>query len=164
MNSSIRTRRGFSLIELVIVVVIIGILAAIAIPRLSRGASGAADSAVSGNLAILRNAIDLYSTEHGSSYPSVAQLADLLTKYSDAAGTPSATKSPTAIYGPYIRKMPTLSVGPTGYKNTSTVVDGSSGSPGATPGAWFYNPVSGEIRANLVDSEVDVAGKAYNAY
>ena len=164
MNHSIRANRAFSLIELVIVVVIIGILAAIAIPRLSRGAAGAADSAVSGNLAILRNAIDLYSTEHGGSFPSVAQLSNLLTQYSDAAGTASATKTATAIFGPYLRKMPTLPVGPSGYKNTATVIDGSSGSPGASAGAWFYNPTTGEIRANLADAEVDAAGKAYNAY
>src|SRR5919112_1210242 len=63
-------RRGFSLIELVIVVVIIGIIAAIAIPRMSRGTAGAADSALSGNLNVLRNAIELYATEHGGKFPS----------------------------------------------------------------------------------------------
>jgi len=56
-------RRGFGLIELVIVVVIIGIIAAIAIPRMSRGSQGAADSALAGNLSVLRNAVDLYQTE-----------------------------------------------------------------------------------------------------
>lgn len=164
MNKNTSTRHGFSLIELVIVVVIIGILAAIAIPRLSRGAAGASDSAVSGNLAVLRNAIDLYSTEHAGTFPSVATLEALLTQYSDAAGTSSTTKTATAIYGPYVRKIPTLPVGPTGYKNVATIVDGSSGSPGTTAGAWFYNPTTGEIRANLADSQVDAAGKAYNTY
>ncbi len=164
MNYRTRSKHAFSLIELVIVVVIIGILAAIAIPRLSRGATGAADSAVSGNLAILRNAIDLYSTEHGGSFPSVAQLSNLLTQYSDVNGTASATKTASAIYGPYIRKMPSLPVGPSGYKNAATVIDGSSGTPGTSAGAWFYNPTTGEIRANLADAETDASGKAYNAY
>src|SRR6478672_10320323 len=83
-------RRGFSLIELVIVVVIIGIIAAIAIPRMSRGSAGAADNALAQNLAILRNAIDMYQTEHNGAYPAPAGSAtieDLLTKYSDAGGT-----------------------------------------------------------------------------
>src|SRR5215218_7529280 len=62
-RTGVRYSRAFSLIELVIVVVIIGIIAAIAIPKMSRGSAGAADSALQGNLAVLRNAIDLYSTE-----------------------------------------------------------------------------------------------------
>src|SRR5690348_13719205 len=123
-------RRGFSLIELVIVVVIIGIIAAIAIPRLSRGASGAADSAVAGNLTVLRNAIDLYATEHGGTYPALSTFETQLTQFTDTAGATSATKTATAIFGPYIRKLPPLPVGPAGYKNMNTVVDGSTGTPG----------------------------------
>src|SRR4051812_8894152 len=75
-----QARRGFSLIELVIVVVIIGIIAAIAVPRMSRGSQGASDSALGANLAVLRNAVDLYQTEH-QAYPAAgvgATSADLL--------------------------------------------------------------------------------------
>ena len=82
-----RSRRAFSLLELVIVVVILGILAAIAVPRMSRSATNAADNAVSANLAILRNAVDLFSTEHGGTYPSLANLPNALTQYSDIVGT-----------------------------------------------------------------------------
>jgi prepilin-type N-terminal cleavage/methylation domain-containing protein len=162
MRNNRAASRGFSLIELVIVVVIIGIIAAIAIPRLSRGASGAADSALSGNLSVLRNAVDLYATEHGGTYPTVAGFVDQLTMYTDASGTTSGTKTATAIYGPYLRKMPALPVGT--YKNNATVVDGSSGTPGTAAGGWFYNASTGEIRANLADGEKDAANKAYNAY
>lgn len=163
--SMIRTKRqGFSLIELVIVVVIIGIIAAIAIPRMSRGAAGAADSALSADLAVLRNALDLYATEHGGTYPALATFEAQLTQYTDAGGTPSATKSSTAIYGPYLRKIPALPVGPTNYKNSTTVLDGSSGTPGSSAGAWFYNASTGEIKANLADAQVDVSNKAYNTY
>jgi prepilin-type N-terminal cleavage/methylation domain-containing protein len=158
------SRKGFSLIELVIVVVIIGIIAAIAIPRLSRGASGAADSAVAGNLTVLRNAIDLYATEHGGTFPALATFEAQLTQFSDLGGGTSTAKTPAAIYGPYIRKLPTLPVGPLGYKNTNTMVDGSTGAPGSTAGAWFYNASTGEIKVNLADSEKDVSGKSYNAY
>jgi prepilin-type N-terminal cleavage/methylation domain-containing protein len=157
-------RSGFSLIELVIVVVIIGIIAAIAIPRLSRGASGAADSALLGNLSVLRNAIDLYATEHGGTYPALATFETQLTQFTDSSGATSATKTATHIYGPYLRKVPTLPVGPSGYKNSVTVVDGSSGTPGTAAGAWFYNAASGDLKANLADSEKDSANKAYNAY
>src|SRR5207249_11695047 len=116
-------RAGFSLIELVIVVVIIGIIAAIAIPRLSRGSAGAADSALSGNLAVLRSAIDLYSTEHGGTFPALATFEDQLTKYTDGNGGVSTTKDSSHLYGPYIRKLPLLPVGPSGYKGTNTMID-----------------------------------------
>lgn len=157
-------RRGFSLIELVIVVVIIGIIAAIAIPRLSRGSQGAADAALSGNLAVLRGAIDLYATEHGGAYPALATFDAQLTTFTDSAGAAQATKDATHIYGPYMRKTPSLSVGPAGYKGSVTTVDGSSGTPGTVPGAWFYNASTGDIRANLVDAQTDVSGKIYNTY
>jgi type II secretion system protein G len=164
MHISPSTRRGFSLIELVIVVVIIGIIAAIAIPRLSRGAAGAADSALQGDLAVLRNALDLYATEHGGTYPALATFKEQLTTYTDASGTPNASKSSTYIYGPYLRKVPTLPVGPATYKGTTTVLDGSSGTPGTAAGAWFYNATTGEIKANLADAQVDAAGILYNSY
>ena len=153
---------AFSLIELVIVVVIIGIIAAIAIPRLSRGSAGAADSAVSGNLAVHINAIDLYATEHGGTYPAVATLDAQLTQYTDATGTTSATKTSTAIYGPYLRKTPPLPVG--ANKGSVVILDGSSGSPGSSAGAWFYNATTGAIQANCANTEVDASGKQYNTY
>jgi prepilin-type N-terminal cleavage/methylation domain-containing protein len=164
MTATCKSRRGFSLIELVIVVVIIGIIAAIAIPRLSRGSAGAADAALSGNLAVLRNAIDLYATEHGGTYPTVAAFEAQLTQYSDVSGGTSAAKTTSAIYGPYLRKIPPLPVGGTGYKNSTTIVDGTSGTPGAAAGGWFYNPSTGDIRANLADAAQDASGKAYNTY
>jgi len=164
MSATRSNRKGFSLIELVIVVVIIGIIAAIAIPRLSRGASGAADSALAGNLSVLRNAIDLYATEHGGTFPALPTFEAQLTQLSDLSGGTTTTKTAAAIYGPYIRKLPPLSVGPAGYKNTNSVIDGSTGAPGATAGAWFYNASTGELKANLADSEKDVSGKSYNAY
>jgi prepilin-type N-terminal cleavage/methylation domain-containing protein len=155
---------GFSLIELVIVVVIIGIIAAIAIPRLSRGSAGAADSATAGNLAVLRSAIDLFATEHGGLYPTVGTFDSQLTEYSDSSGSFSATKTATAIYGPYLRKVPPLPVGPVNYKGVNTIIDGGSGTPGTSAGGWFYNAATGDIKANLPDAQVDTAGKQYNEY
>jgi prepilin-type N-terminal cleavage/methylation domain-containing protein len=164
MKNSAKRLGGFSLIELVIVVVIIGIIAAIAIPRLSRGSAGAADSATAGNLAVLRSAIDLFATEHGGTYPSVGTFDSQLTQYTDASGSFSATKTATAIYGPYLRKVPILPLGPSGYKGANNVVDGSTGTPGTTAGGWFYNANTGNIQANLDNTQVDSTGKQYNAY
>ncbi len=150
-------RRGFSLIELVIVVVIIGIIAAIAIPRMSRGAAGAADSALSANLRTMRNAIDQYASEHGSTLPTAAAIVAQLTTFTDDAGATSATKTGNYIYGPYLRSVPAL---PVGAKKGSTGVAAAD----AAGIGWLYNEATGAITANCADAEVDVRGVKYNAY
>lgn len=151
------TRSGFSLIELVIVVVIIAIIGAIAIPRMSRGAAGAADSALTGNLSVLRSAIDLYQTEHGGTFPQAANIEAQLTQYTDATGTPNPTKGGAFIYGPYIRKVPPL---PVGAKKGQT---GIATADGATIG-WIYEEAAGNIKANTSATERDDSGKLYSDY
>lgn len=154
--------RGFSLIELVIVVVIIGIIGAIAVPRMSRGAQGAADSSVTANLTVLRNAMDLFATEHGGTYPIGADLPDPLLQYSNAAGDDyTTTKDATHIYGPYLRAIPKL---PVGANKGSDEFVGTAPAATAVVGGWYYNTTTGNIRANCKDSEVDSAGVKYNSY
>jgi prepilin-type N-terminal cleavage/methylation domain-containing protein len=152
-----RANRGFSLIELVIVVVIIAIIGAIAIPRMSRGAAGAADSALTGNLSVLRSAVDLYQTEHGGTFPVAANIEAQLTKYSDSLGATQDTKGGAFIYGPYIRKIPPL---PIGAKKGQT---GIGTSDGPTIG-WIYEEANGNIKANTIATEKDDSGKLYSDY
>lgn len=149
--------KGFSLLELVIVVVIIGIIAAIAIPRMSRGSAGAADAALTGDLAIMRNAIDLFSAEHVGAFPTAANIEAQLTTYTDAAGDAQAARDATHIYGPYLRKVPPL---PVGAKKGSTGIAAGDGNGVG----WIYAAATGDITANCPDSETDVAGKRYNTY
>ncbi len=150
--------RAFSMIELVIVVVIIGIIGAIAIPRMSRGAAGAADSALVADLAVLRNAIDLYEAEHGGDYPSFAAFEDELTQFTSAAGATSATKDSTHIYGPYLRSIPALKVG------TNRGQNGIVATQGGTTAGWVYDEDTGTISANLPGTETDDRGVAYSSY
>jgi hypothetical protein len=126
---------------------------------MSRGAAGASDSALSANLSILRNSIDLYQTEHGGTFPTLTQLNNgALTKYSDATGgTLSDTKTVSAIYGPYLRAVPTLPVG--ADKGKSTFIGVLTAGHG-----WVYDPTNGNITANCPDSEVDARGVKYNTY
>ena len=157
MNVNTRGRLGFSLLELVIVVVILGIISAIAIPRLSRGASGAADSALSSNLAVLRNAIDLYAAEHQGNFPALADFEDQLLLYSDINGNTNASPSAVFLFGPYLRAIPPLPVG------TKTGQVGVDSAIGATIG-WIYDENTGAITAALAATEVDSQNRAYNSY
>lgn len=172
--------RGFSLVELVIVIVIIGVIAAIAIPRVSRGARGAGESSLSSNLSVLRNAIELYASEHNGDYPgaksdggtgaanSEAAFVGQLTKYSKITGEVNATRDVAAgfVYGPYLRKgIPPLPVGKNRGK-TTVLIDTANATPAVsvnTGQGWVYNPTTGEIIANADDLN-DGGDKAYNAY
>jgi prepilin-type N-terminal cleavage/methylation domain-containing protein len=149
-------RWGFSLLEVVIVVAIIAILAAIGIPRMSRGAKGASDAALSGDLAVLRNAIDLYATEHGGVWPSAANINTQLAQYTDGTGATNATKTGNYIYGPYLRSVPPL---PVGAKKGGTTIAAADG----TDVGWLYTESTGVIIANTT-TETDDAGKLYNTY
>lgn len=158
MEAAVKTRRrAFSLIELVIVVVILGIIGAIAIPRISRGAEGAKDSALVADLATLRNAIDLFHTEHEGLYPDTATFEDQMTLYTDLAGNTSAVKGGAFIYGPYLRTVPGLPVGSNRGDSGVAAIDGAGI-------GWIYDESTGKLRANLPDGDVDAAGKKYNEY
>jgi prepilin-type N-terminal cleavage/methylation domain-containing protein len=132
---------GFSLIEVVVVVVILAAIAAIAIPRLSRGTQGSVEAAVARDVQVLQKAIDLYAAEHNGAFPNGAMVADQLTLHSDAAGSTSQSKTPPYSFGPYLRKVPPVPVGPNkGSRNISTA-------PGVGVG-WIYDPTEGTITAN----------------
>lgn len=159
-----RNRAAFSLVELVVVIVIIGIIAAMAIPRLSRGSAGAADSSVSGSLATIRRALQLYQAEHNGNFPTQADFVDQLTKYTNASGDVSATKAPsTHPFGPYLVAIPPCPVGDQSDP-TAIAFDTTNSPPSVTAdtGGWIYNPNTGEFLAN--SNATDVSGKAYNTY
>jgi len=136
-------RRAFSLIELVIVVVIIGIIAAIAIPRMSRGATGAAESSLKANLALLRNALEMFQTENAGTYPADATaVAQALTGYSNGSGlteVADGTRTAGYVYGPYLREIPKLGIG----SNKDLNAFGAAAGAGV---AWIY--ANNDIKAN----------------
>ena len=142
-----RASRGFSLIELVVVVVIIGIIAAIAIPKMSKGAQGAADSALTGDLALLRQAVDMYANEHGGLLPNPAKIATQLTQYSNSDGskTSAQTKDTTAnqiVFGPYLRAIPAMPVGGSALQELDfdRLEQRDPGAP-----AWVYDGTAGTV-------------------
>lgn len=60
-----RTRRGFTLLELALVVLVLGILAGMAAMRMNSVSGDAREAGALQTLEVLRNAIQLYRSEHG---------------------------------------------------------------------------------------------------
>jgi general secretion pathway protein G len=129
------SRRGFTLIELVVVVLILGIIGAVAAPKMFNTMATAKTNAAKQNLQILRSAIEMYkSQDPNNNYPPAATLATALQPY---------------LKGPF----PTCPIG----QMTATVY-ASSASPlvtSATTDGWLYNQTTGDFAIN------DSVGIAY---
>lgn len=110
----------------------------------------------------LRNAIDLYTTEHVGDPPTVANFENEMLLFTDETGDAQAAPDATHIFGPYLRALPPLPVigeGATAGTRGSTKVDSTA----ATDVAWVFNPATGDITANT-GTATDETGTLYSSY
>lgn len=77
----LKTKRGFTLIELMIVVTIVGILAAIAAPNYQWGIIKAREAVLREDLYTMRSTIDQYYADQGKYPESLQELVDNKNKY-----------------------------------------------------------------------------------
>jgi general secretion pathway protein G len=96
-----RMKRGFTLVEILIVVVILGILAAIVIPQFSQASTDSKVSSLTSNLQTLRSQIALYKIQHNDVIPADGAALELaLTTKTDVNGAPWVAG---VGYGPYLQ-------------------------------------------------------------
>lgn len=132
-------RRGFTLVEVLIVVIILGILAAIVVPQFSNASTDAKLTALKANLQTIRAQIQLYKLQHNDNYPALATFSDQMTLASKADGTTAALGTAGYNLGPYLQAIPS---------NPYTGTNDVSADAIASNKAWYYNATTGVFRAN----------------
>ncbi|HEX8340828.1 MAG TPA: prepilin-type N-terminal cleavage/methylation domain-containing protein, partial [Tepidisphaeraceae bacterium] len=65
----IARRKGFTLVEILIVVIILGILAAIVIPQFTNASEDARKSSLTSQLQTIRSQVELYKLQHRDQFP-----------------------------------------------------------------------------------------------
>jgi len=141
------SRKGFTLVEILIVVIILGILAAIVIPQFTNASTDAKKSNMASQDQTIKSQISLYSLQHNDTPPPTGALFTQLTAITDASGNLSGATgfvAATAV-GPYLQATPVNPL--TGsntvdYLTTSPTVGTTA--PGTTYG-WVYVPTTGEF-------------------
>jgi type II secretory pathway pseudopilin PulG len=157
-------QRGiFSALQIVVVLIVLGVVAAIVGPRMSRAAAVPPDTReplLVGQLRALRSAIDAYTIDHHSQFPTgdVTQITAQLTQYSDRSGTVSASPTSEFRFGPYLREIPPIPVGANKGQATLQLPRQNRHA------AWVYDPATGQIWANTAPEDCDSSGRCYSTY
>lgn len=99
-------KKGFTLVELLIVIIIIAVLAAIAIPKFSSSSQRSKESSLRANLKLVRNAIDLFRADTGAFPASLAGLTGTGTTSGLSSGAAACTFPLADWRGPYLQAVP----------------------------------------------------------
>ncbi|MEK7389127.1 MAG: type II secretion system protein [Elusimicrobiota bacterium] len=138
-------RKGFTLIELMIVVAIIGILAAIAIPKFAELIRKSSEGASKGNLGSLRSALSIY--------------------YGDMEGQYPVLMGSLTIGGKYLNVIP-MSKAPNYHADARSEANGAMTALG-DGGGWYYVNTAGDANigtAYVQCTHTDTKGSVWSSY
>ena len=153
-----QTRKGFTLIEILIVVIILGILAAIVIPQFTNASKEAKQASLVTMVQSMRSQVALFKLQHNDRLPGANPVVDTggtfvpatfwaqLTQFTDLAGDFGPAKTATRVYGPYMQGQPVNSL-----TNASVVADGTAAVAGASF-VFDYNGGAGSGKVWGIDS------------
>ena len=139
-----RRRKGFTLIEMLIVIVVIAILALIVIPRLLGAGRKAKEATLRGDLHQIRNSIQQFEADCGD-YPSA--LAQLMTVPSAGNGGGGIALDVNGWQGPYLR-TPDSNLPKDPFTESSTT--------------WSYTASTGHVASGSTLTAIN--GDAYSAW
>ncbi len=130
-----RIRKGFTLVEILIVVIILGILAAIVIPQFTSASEDARVNSTHSLLQTIRAQIELYKLQHGDMWPTTSgnPVAAEMSWTALTGVTPYG--NPSKNFGPYLQQTP---VNP--LNGSSTIANAAASGVGfvLTTGGKFY--------------------------
>lgn len=159
MNQVRGKNSAFTLIEILIVVTILGILAAVVFPEYQSHAQQAKESTAKNNLRMLRQAIELYATQHRGIAPGYingdiegtlfifAFKAQLVTMATNEQGQCQQYRTVDYPYGPYLSDLPK---NPFNNEITITFLSNTDEFPTEASGdtGWIYKAFTKTIRLN----------------
>jgi general secretion pathway protein G len=138
-----RTKSGFTLVEILIVVVILGILAAIVIPQFTEASTEAKTSSLCTDLQTMRSQIELYKIQHNDNLPGsgAATFQQSLTGQTEVDGDVWVAGD---AYGPYLQKIPTNQ-----FVDLDTIeIEAGVGGLGGGNCGWHFDSDTGAINAD----------------
>jgi len=143
-----KAKKGFTLVEILIVVVILGILAAIVIPQFTDASTEAKEANLKSTLQSVRSQIELYKIQHNDNFPATSTsdtaFASRMTGYTDVEGETVAFDAAGAL-GPYLQSMPKNPWVNDATSDDVTIVDSDPNAAGTT--GWFFNTTTGKFGA-----------------
>jgi len=138
----VRNKKGFTLIELMIVIAIIAILAAILVPNFLKARAQGQLAACESNLKNIATALEMYATDFSGDYPSLMSM--LTSNLTPAGGSymKAIPKCPSVTTAPYLYTYITT---PDNFTlncgaNSAHIATGTVSSSGAWP---QYTPGQG---------------------
>ncbi len=151
-----KARKGFTLIELMIVVAIIGILAAVAIPKFAQMLEKAREGATKGNIGAIKSAISIYYGDQQGNWPTCITDA-LFMNYMKVPLPAVKVTHPASIFS----GQNTLS-GTCATAATEAVAQSTEGPTTLTGDGWKYNLTTGNVFVN--NAQTDSSGVYYTQY